>query len=247
MALTKLLETLDPQADLVHRHLWLIALVDWIRGNNLSVAEAVSRVGFLLDQVEAHPEIATRLHAWWQTLASALDGATLLSHYDMASRNAFVSELVERLHRKCLPASPDTRDASVLFALVFNSPVDALWIAALPRDTLARLARLLTAPALSLDTPKRPLLTLWQEVLLDAITFCTSQVQAAGFSPDLRLRMSHFFRLRQIVMQYATLGCPMMTARKHCAKLCNTFANNWMPADRLPALCIAIWIRTVYQ
>ena len=194
MALTKLLETLDPQADLVHRHLWLIALVDWIRGNNLSVAEAVSRVGFLLDQVEAHPEIATRLHAWWQTLASALDGATLLSHYDMASRNAFVSELVERLHRKCLPASPDTRDASVLFALVFNSPVDALWIAALPRDTLARLARLLTAPALSLDTPKRPLLTLWQEVLLDAITFCTSQVQAAGFSPDLRLRMSHSAR-----------------------------------------------------
>ena len=189
MALTQLLETLDPQSDRVHRHLWLIALVAWIRGNNHSVDDAVSRVVFLLDQVEAHPDVAARLRSWWQTLASNLDGATLLSHYDRASRNAFVSELVERLHRKCLPASPDTQDASVLFALVFNSPMDALWIAALPPATLKRLAQLLSVPALRLAPAQRPQLTLWQEVLLDAISFCTTQVQAAGFSPDLRLRM----------------------------------------------------------
>ena len=214
MALPKLLETLDPLADPVHRHLWLIALVAWIRGSENSVADAVSRVGFFLDQVEARPDLANRLRTWWQTLASALDGATLLSHYDMASRNAFVSELVERLHRKCLPASPDTRDASVLFALVFNSPLDALWLAALPRDTLARIAGVLTAPALNVHAPKRPQLTLWQEVLLDAITFCTSQIRAAGFSPDLRLRMS----------QHARQSNPFLTL----AADCDTVRNAWL-------------------
>ncbi|MBU3739908.1 MAG: recombinase, partial [Rhodoferax sp.] len=30
----------------------------------------------------------------------------------------------------------------------------------------------------------------WQELLLEALTFCTSQVRAAGFSPELRQRMS---------------------------------------------------------
>ena len=42
----------------------------------------------------------------------------LLADYGFASRNAFVSELAERLHHKLLPGTPETADASELFALV---------------------------------------------------------------------------------------------------------------------------------
>lgn len=194
MALAQLLLRLDEQADAVERHLWLIDVVAWIRGTDNSALEAVSRLEFLLQQVESDPGLLARFRAWWQRLVAALDGATLLSNYGMASRNAFVSELVERLHRKCLPSSPDTGDASEVFALVFNHPLDAQWIGALPAATLQRLGNLLTACALSDDIPSEGDVTLWQEVLLDAITFCTSQIRSAGFSPDLRLRMSNHAR-----------------------------------------------------
>lgn len=190
MALAQLLNRLDDTADPVQQHLWLIDLVQWIRGDASSVSDIASRLDFFLGQLENQPDLMQRLQRWWRQLATGLDGATLLSNYDMASSNAFMSELVQRLHRICLPSSPDTNDASELFALVFNHPSDTKWIGALPASTLQRLSHVLTAPANSNDLYTQRRLTLWQETLLDAITFCTSQIRAAGFSPDLRLRMS---------------------------------------------------------
>jgi site-specific recombinase len=97
---------------------------------------------------------------------------------------------MERLHGKLLPATPETRDGGELFALVLSDAGDAQWIAALPVPLLVRLARLLTLPAATpIASTLRPL-TQWQNSLLEASTFCTSHIRAAGFSPDLRLRMS---------------------------------------------------------
>ena len=45
-----LLETLDPQGTLVQRHLWLVDLLDWIRGEGDSVAAALARVRLSLRQ-----------------------------------------------------------------------------------------------------------------------------------------------------------------------------------------------------
>jgi len=188
--LATLLETLDPQAGLVQRHLWLIALLDWVRGNGKSVQAASARVDMLLDVVDARPDTAAQLRIWWHHLVTAVDGSTLLSDFGFASRNAFISEWIERLHRKVLPTSPETTDASELFALVMPSPLDAQWLADLSPDTLQRLSNLLTAPASGHHAKAAPVLTYWQCTLLDAITFCTSQVRAAGFSPEIRLRMS---------------------------------------------------------
>ena len=187
--ISTLLETLDPAADLVERHLWLIALMQWIRGDNRTPEAAVARVDLLLDVLDARPQTTETLQAWWRAVVETVDGSTLLSDYGFGSRNAFVSELVDRLHQKLLPATPETADASELFGLVLNDAHDAQWLAALPTPTLQRLARLLSTPATGHNATLRPGLTYWHSTLLDAMTFCTSQIRATGFSTEIRLRM----------------------------------------------------------
>jgi len=189
-SLLPVLQAMDPDADRVHRHLWLITFFDWIRGGGQVGDSASLRMALFLDTVEASAELTIRLQVWWRTLIDTVDGTTLLSDYGFASRNAFVSELVERLHYKILPASPETSDASELFALLMPSEQDAQWLAAVPESILQRLGHLLSAPATGQHVQAHPRLTYWQNTLLEAITFCTSQIRAAGFSPEIRLRMS---------------------------------------------------------
>jgi site-specific recombinase len=189
--ISTLLETLNPEAGLVERHVWLIRLLEWIRGDNGAPEAAVARVDLLLDVLDARPATAEKLQAWWRALLHTVDGSTLLSDYGFASRNAFVSELVDRLHHKLLPATPETADASELFGLVLDDAHDAQWLAALPTPTLQRLAQLLSLPAVGHKAAQHPGLTHWHSTLLDAMTFCTSQIRAAGFSPEIRLRMSN--------------------------------------------------------
>jgi site-specific recombinase len=184
-----LLQTLDPNATLVQRHLWLMQLMHWVRGPRPDAAAAVLRVECFLDALDAQPVRRAHMQAWWRILIADLDVATLLSDYGFATRSAFIIELMERLHGKLLPTTPETRDAGELFALVLSSAWDAQWIAALPAPTLARLAQLLTLPVEAPIAATRRPLTLWQNTLLEASTFCTSQIRASGLSPELRLRM----------------------------------------------------------
>lgn len=183
-----LLGALAPDAPLVERHLWLLALLEWIRGDCRSVDAAVARVELLLDATAVQPELGERLRAWWRALFSGLDLAVLLSDYGFSSRSAFFSELAERLRHRLLPATPDTVDASELFSLVFSSAFDAEWLLALDHTHLARMTQCMqpqpVAPAATAPAPG-----VWQETLLEAITICTSQVRATGFAPELRLRM----------------------------------------------------------
>ena len=188
--ISNLLETLDPHAGLVQRHVWLNTLLDWIRGHKDTPDAAVARVNLLLDVLDARPATREKVQLWWSALVASVDGSTLLSDYGFASRNAFVSELVQRLHFKLLPATPETTDASELFGLLFDVEHDAQWLAALPDTTLQRLGHLLQVPANGAYAAEHPQLTHWQYTLLDAMTFCTSQIRATGFSSDIRLRMS---------------------------------------------------------
>lgn len=188
--ISTLLETLNPEAGLVERHVWLIELIDWVRGDGDSPEAAAGRVNLLLDVLDARPHTAEKLQAWWRALLHTVDGSTLLSDYGFASRNAFVSELVDRLHHKLLPATPETVDASELFGQVLDGDQDAQWIAALPDATLQRLTQLLSMPAGGHLASQHPGLTHWQGMLLEAMTYCTSQIRSAGFSPEIRLRMS---------------------------------------------------------
>lgn len=188
--MAELLQTLDANATLVERHIWLIALLQWVRGPRLDTLASVLRVEYFLDALDAHPEKRAQMQDWWRILITDLDVASLLSDYGFATGNSFLSELMDRLHGKLLPATPETRDGSELFALALSGPADAQWVGALTAPILVRLADLLTLPAALPVVPTQRPLTHWQNALIEAITFCTSQIRAAGLSPELRLRMS---------------------------------------------------------
>ena len=100
--LAELLNDLDPQAGLVERHLWLIALMDWLRGDARSVPATLARLELLLDALQARPDTRLRLQAWWVELLGALDGTTLLADFGFSSRSAFANEFSERLQRNPL-------------------------------------------------------------------------------------------------------------------------------------------------
>ena len=192
--LPDLLDALNPGAEMVQRHLWLISLLEWLRGNRRSVPAALSRLALLLDAMQARPELRSRLQDWWARLLETVDGTTLLADYGFSSRSAFISEFVERVRLKILPGTPETLDASALFSLVFSDPFDAEWLAALDEPTLARIAGLLQPQSLPDASHAALVITPWQATVLEAITFCASQVSATGFSPELRLRMSESAR-----------------------------------------------------
>ncbi|MDD2881198.1 MAG: site-specific recombinase [Rhodoferax sp.] len=196
--LSELLDALDPHANLAHRHLWLINLLAWVRGSGDSVPRAVARVTLLLDALQQRPEVRTKLQAWWQVLLGTVDATSLLADFGFSSRSAFASELAERLRLKWLPGTPETADASSLFSLVLCDKFDAQWLNALDDAAVARLAELLQVNCDEVNggtcawvpDAGQHRVSPWQATLLEALTFCTSQIRAAGFSPELRLRMS---------------------------------------------------------
>ncbi|MFN5348214.1 MAG: site-specific recombinase [Polaromonas sp.] len=180
--LRSLLPALDPDAQLAARHIWLIALFDWLRGDESAAEGTLARLQAFMDAVRAQPELEVRLKAWWQMLFKTVDVTTLLADFGFAPRTAFVSELADRLRRKILPGTPETIDAAELFPLVAPTRFDAQWLAAIPDAQMAQLTALLSNHA--------PTDTLaWQHALMDALTYCTAQIRATGFAPELRLRM----------------------------------------------------------
>lgn len=185
--LTSLLRALDPQASLADRHVWLIKLFEWVRGDKTSVQASLARVQAFIEAVQKQPELQARLRAWWEVLIKTVDITPLLADFGFAPRTAFVSELAERLRRKLLPGTPETRDASELFPLVAPTRFDAQWMTALEEAQIGQLTALLSA------NPARDARR-WHYSLMDAITYCTAQIRATGFAPELRLRMSRASR-----------------------------------------------------
>ena len=181
--LASLLKALDPGASLAERHVWLIKLFQWIRGDKTSTQAAVARVQSLIEAVQQQPELQARLQAWWETLLKTVDITPLLADFGFAPRTAFVSELAERLRRKLLPGTPETTDAAELFPLLAPTRFDAQWMSALKESQIDQLTVLLSAhPARHTQD--------WYYSLMDALTYCTAQIRATGFAPELRLRMN---------------------------------------------------------
>ena len=177
-----LLTSLDPDAGLAQRHLWLIYLAEWIRAAQPSVDGAVRRVEEIVAAFEADPEALNRLRRWSKTLVETVDITALLADFGFAPRTAMASEVVERLRYK-LPSTPETVDASELFMLVFPDRFDARWLHALDSQLMNRITALL-APQ------QEEGVSFWERNLLDAITYCSGQILSTGFAPELRLRMS---------------------------------------------------------
>jgi len=191
--LSELLTQLDPDASGVQRHLWLIKLADWLRGDARSVGATHARLSLLLDALQQRPSERARFQLWWQRLIDTVDATALLADHGFAARSAFMSELITRMRLKLLPGTPETADASTLFTLVLNHPFDAQWLGKLDAPLLARLADLLRTESLRLPEQQataHPAPSTWQAELMEAVNFCASQIRATGFSSELRLRMS---------------------------------------------------------
>jgi site-specific recombinase len=189
MDLPTLLRRLDPQAPLAERHLWLIELLRWVRGDAQDPQASVARVRELLNAVQDQPAWLARWHAWWAHFVSSVDATPLLADHGFAPRTAFLSELGHRIRRKLLPGTPETTDLAELFGLLLPSRFDVRWIKALDSHTLQRLHVLLMTPPQAAGQP--PAATaFWQTALMDALVFCVGQVSAAGFASEIRVRMS---------------------------------------------------------
>ncbi len=196
-----LLDTLDPDAPLVQRHLWLVRLLDWIRGDRSSVEAALARLQSLIERLENDTALRGRAQAWWLALLDGVDGTTLLADHGFAQRPAFLSEFFSRLLQHVLPATPQTRDASELYTLLFPHAFDAAWLGRLDAETESRLA---AALGLTL-TGSRP----WRAALEESIACCVSQICAIGYAPELRLRMDHGARqlqaFRELLVDFEAL------------------------------------------
>ncbi|MEK9951448.1 MAG: site-specific recombinase [Curvibacter sp.] len=179
--LNALLDTLDPAATQVERHLWLVRLLDWVRGDRRSVAAALERFSLLLDRLEGDAALRARAQAWWQALLAGVDGTTLLADHGFAQRPVFLSEFISRLLHHVLPATPQTRDASELYSLLFPPDLDAAGQRRLDADSERRLAALLG--------PGDPAPGAWRGALEESIACGVSQICALGYAPELRLRM----------------------------------------------------------
>ena len=187
--LHSLLSRLKAHAPVAERHVWLLDLLDWVRGPGQSVVASTERVALFLDAVQERPDLQARLQQWWTVLNDTVDITPLLADFGFAPRTGLASELSARLKRKLLPGSPDTIDASELFMMALPGSFDAQWLTALPAGLLARLVALLSEGNAHS--------TRWQRDLLDAMTYCAGQILSTGFAPELRLRMGKAARQAQ--------------------------------------------------
>lgn len=216
--LTALLNAADARAAQPERHMWMVRLMEWLRhvptrreaaaGTDGTPARpervtpmAVLRLRHLLRVLEQSPEhraqVQGMFHAFWREI----DAVALMADFGFSNRMALGSELWQRLRAEVLPGSPATHDLASLFPLLFRGS-DAAWLEQLDEDLLGRIAALVVPqqqPAVELATPPSPEQATgspgarpeqWRQTLLDAISILVSAVQAAGFSPPLRQRMS---------------------------------------------------------
>ena len=195
MTLTELLDTLDPDAPLARRHLWLMDALRWVRGEAEDPQASVGRVRQLLATVREDPAWLNRWHRWWARFLQTVDLTPLLADFGFAPRTAFLSELGHRLRRKLLPGTPETSDITDLFGLLLPSRFDVRWLQALDTRTLEELRQVLLSDTPATPDPQVP--THWQATLLDALVFCVGQVSATGFASEIRGRMSHEERARR--------------------------------------------------
>ncbi len=228
LALIDLLRTLDPEAPLAERHLWLMRLLDWVRGEGIDPEAAVARVRVLLDAAEVRPEWLRQWHRWWARFLTTVDATPLLADLGFAPRSAFVSELAGRVRRKLLLPTPETTDLGELFPLLLPGEFDARWLRALDPATLERLRRVL----FGIESPTEPETgapAYALRTLLDALAYAISQISAVGQSADVRTRMSAeaqrqrpfvdlpivFEALRQAVLTQGRQSAPALVALGH--------------------------------
>ncbi len=194
--LSALINAADARAGRAERQLWLVRMMEWLRHEPRNTGTSkpldtdtpasddapspwpLRRLKLLLMQLDKQPALREQVQAMARAFWSDTDAPALYADLGFGARRSFAAELLARLHLRLLPGTPDTRDLAALFSLLFE-PADQHWLARVDPDTWQRLAQLV-GPG---DAATRA-------QMLDAITCLVSAVQAAGYSPLLRQRMT---------------------------------------------------------
>jgi site-specific recombinase len=187
--LSALLNAADVSSSLPERNLWVVRLLGWLRHAaeplpSQQTPTPLLRLRHLLNVLERNAEHRANVAALLLRFWDEMDTAALLADFGFSPRTGMASEVGQRLRRRLMPATPATTNLAELFGLLFPEPRDADWLGAVDAPTLARIGALLQPP----DGSKQRLD--WRAPFLDALTFLASAVRAAGFSPQLRERMS---------------------------------------------------------
>jgi site-specific recombinase len=220
----------DNPSSLASQHLWLIELIDWIRDNGNTTHTVQARITLFLDVIDSNHDYHQAIKRFWRRLTLNVDFSALLADFGFPPRSAFPSALASRLRRKIVPKTPETSNAAEIFELAFNQPSDSQWLASIDQKTLERLGNLLTCHR------EHENCTVWEQSLLSSITYCASQISAAGYSTELRLKQSSSIANDQTFYDLAKSIEMFRAAFEH--RNCSQ-ANVRLAADRV-TLCLEI-------
>lgn len=115
-------------------------VVEWLRPDRVEetalVEEKIRRLALVMD---ANPEEAAILRKKVQTFIIKLRFLPLYSDTGILPRRAFAAELWRRVYNKYMPAPTVIFSAKNLLAQVFDKPIDAEWVRALPDEAWMQL------------------------------------------------------------------------------------------------------------
>ena len=226
--LDTLLAQADPAAPTAERHLWLVHVLDWLRhGDNPrgdDVPLAVLRLRHLLVVLDDNPTQRAAVAGVLRRLVAETEVAALFADLGFSARRELWGALVDYLHQRLLPGTPDSADLAQLFTMFFNHADDAHWLRAIDAPTLRSFSELLWASEPGARQS-------WRQPFFEAISYLAAAVRASGFTPALRRR----------------IGAEQLAARpfERLVRVCEAFVGALESGDGAAALTIGDQLRTL--
>ncbi len=190
-----LLAMADANASYAQRNEWLIELAHWIHRRGKLQADATevgadksrsasthARVRYVLHVLDRNPAWKANVAGILRALLRESDGISLLCDAGMPIHSGLFGALNERFQSAMIPPTPNRRELSALFTLMFTSGTDADWIDTLPADLLHRIRQLFDHEAA--DDQRRT--GAFSLDLLASLHNLTCQISSTGMSQLVR-------------------------------------------------------------
>jgi len=193
-SLDVLASSASPDQPMVERLNWLVDLAQWIRrpGHDeetepANMSKQSGRLRRFLDMLEQNPEWKLGVARTLRSIIRETQAVALFSETGLPRQFGLLTEIGERLSRRCLPREPGSAELGVLFDRLFPYRNDDLWIENLHEATLERFGALLGHGVGPQDTGWNTL----PEELEDALAFLAAQICVTGCSGAIRQRLKN--------------------------------------------------------
>jgi site-specific recombinase len=194
-SLDVLLSSASAAESLENRIHWLVDLTQWVRrpgheneGQGIPALQIqAGRLRRLFDVLDRNPEWKRRAAQALRSIVHETTALDLFCATGLPRQFGLMSEVMERLRRKLLPAAPDSAELGVLFDRVFSNRRDSRWIRSLDEATLLRLSELLHFEVAESERDWNSL----NDDLEDALFHLAAQLQVSGGSSAIRSRIRH--------------------------------------------------------